>query len=285
MISWLTGVWSRTHVVRILDGGEDAGPLADRATLAELRIPSTIEAARKLTTTGRFTENICRCPGDTTIALHDDSDELVAAASLHGYGNISWERHRLHNDLHVADPVALHLLLATHGVPDQIPLFLAPLTDLLNLHEGHPQFRPSGDAGRQHLTERAVPHVLHPALLPLTGQQAGELSTAQLEAMNNQLATATPSPVDRAGILLSWLGRLPVPAEAYWGEGALIRHLLADIPRADIATAARHTPTAHTAMGVVNLALHSGDDGTLTTAIRPTLRRLLSVAPMPPRSR
>ncbi|MBO4161368.1 hypothetical protein JQN83_11165 [Micromonospora sp. MMS20-R2-23] len=92
VISWLTDVWARTHVVRILDGGEDAGPLADRAILAELRNPSTIEAARKLTTTGRFTENICRCPGDTTIALHDDSDELVTAASLHGYGNISWER-------------------------------------------------------------------------------------------------------------------------------------------------------------------------------------------------
>ncbi|MEU8376556.1 hypothetical protein AB0C22_26030 [Micromonospora sp. NPDC048894] len=270
--------------MQIVDGGEDAGPLADRAILAELRNPSTIEAAWKLTTTGRFTGDICRCPGDTTIALHDDSGVLITSASLHGYGNISWERQRLHNDLHVADPAALHLLLATHGVPDQIPLFLTPLTDLLNLHEGHPQFRPAGNAGRQHLTERAVPHVLHPALLPLTGQQAGALSTTQLDAMNDQLTAAAPSPVDRAGILLSWLGRLPIPAEAYWGEGALIRHLLADIPRADIATAARHAPTAHTTMGVVNLALHSGDDGTLTTAIGPALRRLLPAVPTPPHS-
>ncbi|MFY1623646.1 hypothetical protein ACN268_10600 [Micromonospora sp. WMMD735] len=107
--------------MRILDGGEDAGPLADRATLAELRSPSTIEAARKLTTTGRFTENICRCPGDTTITLHDDSDELVTTASLHGYGNVSWERQRLHNDLHVADPAALHLLLATHAPTPHAP--------------------------------------------------------------------------------------------------------------------------------------------------------------------
>ncbi|MEU1756777.1 hypothetical protein ABZ436_29545, partial [Micromonospora matsumotoense] len=110
--------------MQILDGGEDAGPLADRRILAELRNPSTIEAARKLTTTGRFTGDICRCPGDTTIALHDDSGVLITSASLHGYGNISWERQRLHNDLHMADPAALHLLLATHGVPDQIPLFL-----------------------------------------------------------------------------------------------------------------------------------------------------------------
>ncbi|MEU8265383.1 hypothetical protein AB0C02_32890 [Micromonospora sp. NPDC048999] len=93
------------------------------------------------------------------------------------------------------------------------------------------------------------------------------------------LTAATPSPGARAAILLSWLGRLPIPAEALWGEGVLVRQLLADLRPSDVATAAAETRTGHVATGVINLIMHTGGDGTLATAIGPTLRQLFPPAP------
>jgi hypothetical protein len=158
---WLDEVWSRADVVQVVAGGEDAGALTRRAVLAEM--PSSA-ALRTLTTAGRFTGDICRCHGGPTIVLRDASGEALARASVHGYGSVSWERTRFRDDLEVADPAGLHLLLAEHGVPHQLASFRAPLTERLKLHEGRPQFRPAGKAGLPVLVQRAVPEVLHPML-------------------------------------------------------------------------------------------------------------------------
>ncbi|MER7894436.1 hypothetical protein ABTX15_32010 [Micromonospora sp. NPDC094482] len=237
--------------------------------------------ARVLTTTGRFIGDICRCHGGPTIVLRDVAGEVLASAGLHGHGSVSWERSRFSNDLVVADPVALHLFVAGLGVPDQLTSFLAPLADLLNLQERRPQFRPTGREGKRYLIERGVPSVLHPVLVAATGQQCGELSDTHVDDVRRRLTAATPSATDRAAILLSWLGRLPIPAEAFWGEGVLVRQLLADLALPDIAAAAAEARTGDVATGVVNLVMHSGDDGTLATAIGPTLRQLFPPAPEP----
>lgn len=276
MIDWLDGMWSRTHVVQIVEGGEDAGPLANRAVLAELRDAAEIGTARMMSTAGRFTGDICRCHGGPTILLRDVAGRVLAGGSLHGFGTVSWERSRFRNDLVMADPAGLHLLLAEHGVPGQLTPFLASLMDLLDLHErdGEPQFRPAGTAGQRRLTERGVPIELQPVLAAVTGHQAGELSEAQTEEIRQRLAAAVVSPRARAVTLLTWLGHLPIPAEAFWGEGVLVRRLLTDLSAADIAAAAAGTRTGHVAMGVLNLIMFAGDDGALSTAISPTLRQL-----------
>ncbi|MEU8080937.1 hypothetical protein AB0B31_36470 [Catellatospora citrea] len=279
MIEWLDAVWSRTHLVQIVEGGEDGGPLPGRVVLAELLSAPSIDAGRMLTTTGCFTDDICRCNGELTIVLFDAAGQVLTSASLHGHGSVSWQRSRFRNDLVVADPTALHLFLAEHGAPHQLASFLAPLADLLNLHEGQPQFRPAGKTAKQYLAERGVPEVLHAVMVTITGQQAGELSEDQVDDIRRLLAATTPAPIDRAVLLLSWLGRLTIPAEALWGEGVLVRQLLADLSLPYITTAASDTRTAHVAMGAVNLALHAGDDGTLAMAVGPTLRQLFPAAP------
>ncbi|MFV2020539.1 hypothetical protein [Micromonospora sp. LOL_023] len=274
MIEWLDDVWSRTHMVQVVEGGEDGGPLRDRTILAELSDQAAVDAARVLTTKGRFPGGICRCHGGPTIVLRAAGGQVLASAGIHGHGSVSWERSRFRDDHAVADPAALHLFLAEHGVPDQLAAFVPPLADLLGLHETNPQFRPAGEAGRRYLTKRGVPHVLHPVLVTVTGQQSGELAEAQIDDVRHRLDAIMPSPTGRAMILLSWLGRLPIPTEAFWGEGILVRRLLADLALPDIATAAADTRTGHVAMGVVNLVMHSGDNGTLAAAIGPTLRQL-----------
>ncbi|MGX7671341.1 hypothetical protein [Plantactinospora sp. DSM 117369] len=279
MIEWLEDVWFRAHAVQIVEGGEDGGPLPGRAVLAELADAVSVDAARVLTTTGRSTGDVCRCLGGPTIVLSDIAGQVLANAGLHGHGSVSWERSRFRNDLVVADPAALHLFLAEHGVPNQLTPFLAPLAELLNLQEGRPQFRPAGRTGKRYLTERGVPDVLHPVLVAVTGQQSGELSDAQVDEARRRLTATMPSPAGRAAILLSWLGRLSSPAEALWGEGVLVRRLLADLALPDVATAAAETRTREVAMGVVNLVMHSGDDGTLAKAVGPTLRQLFPPAP------
>ncbi|MGC4755430.1 hypothetical protein [Micromonospora trifolii] len=285
MIEWLDDVWSQAHAVQIVEGGEDGGPLAGRETLAELPDAESVDTARALTTTGRFTGDICRCHGGPTFVLRDVAGEVLASAGVHDHGSVSWDRSRFRNDLVAADPAALHLFLAEFGVPDQLASFLAPLANLLNLQEGRPQFRPNGRTGKRHLIERGVPSVLHPVLLATTGQQCGELSDTQVDDVRRRLAVATPSGTARAAVLLSWLGRLSIPAEGFWGEGVLVRQLLADLTLPDIAAAATETRTGDVASGVVNLVMHSGDDGTLATAIGPTLRQLFPPAPAPKTAR
>ncbi|WP_208758392.1 hypothetical protein [Micromonospora violae] len=248
--------------------------------MTELMDAVTVEAARELTTTGRFTGDICRCHGGPTIVLRDRAGDVLARAGLHGHDSVSWERSRFRNDLVVADPATLRLFLAGHGVPNQLTSFLGPLADLLHLHEGRPQFRPAGKRGKRYLTERRVPDVLHPVLVAASGQQCGELSDTQVDGIRRRLTAAMPYPTARAAILLSWLGRLPIPAEALWGEGVLVRQLLADLSPHDVATAAAETRTGHVATGVINLIMHSGDDGTLTTAVGPTLRHLFPPTPV-----
>jgi hypothetical protein len=274
MIEWLDDVWSRAHVAQIVEGGEDAGPIADRSVLAELRATTSITAARRLTTYGRFTGDICRCHGGPTIVLYDATQQVLATAGIHGHGSVSWERSRFRNDLLVSDPIELHLFLAEHGVPGRLTPFLGLLADLLDLHETDPQFRPAGQPGEQQLAKHGVPEVLRPILGPLTGQQAAELTTEQSGEVRRLFTSAFPAPVDAATVLLSWLGRLSIPNEALWGEGVLVRQLLADLPSDDIAAAAAGRPTGEIAMGAVNLAMHAGDDGRLAAAIRPALHLL-----------
>lgn len=271
---WLGDVWSRTHVVQIVAGGEDGGPLAGRTVLAEIRSASSVDALRTLITAGHFTGDICRCHGGPTVVLRDASGQALASAGIHGYGSVSWDRSRFRNDLTVADPAGFHLFLAEQGVPHQLAMFQAPLTDWLNLHEGRPQFRPAGKAGRPYLAERGVPEVLHPMLLAVSGQQAGELPDAQVDDARRRFTAAMPSPVDRAMALLSWLGRLSVPCEATWGEGVLVRRLLAALPEADLTAASAAASSAHVVMGVVNTATYSEDNGMLALAIGPALRQL-----------
>lgn len=187
---------------------------------------------------------------------------------------MSWDRSRFRNDLTVADPAEFHLFLAEHGVPHQLAMFKAPLTDRLNLHEGRPQFRPAGEAGRPYLADRGVPDVLHPMLLAVSGRQVGEFPDAQIADARRRLTAAMPSPVDRATALLSWLGRLSVPCEETWGEGALVRRLLADLPEADLTAASEAASSAHVVMGVVNTDTYSEGNGMLALAVGPALRRL-----------
>jgi hypothetical protein len=276
---WLGDVWSQTDVVQVIAGGEDGGALSRRAVLAEVRGAASVDALRMLTTAGHFTGDICRCPGGPTVVLRDASGEVLAGAGIHGYGSVSWDRSRLRNDLTVADPAGFHLFLAEHGVPHQLALFQGPLTALLNLYEGRPQFRPAGKPGRSYLADRGVPEVLYPMLLAVTGQQAGELADDQVDEARRRLTAALPSPVDRATTLLSWLGHLPVPCEAMWGEGALVRRLLADLPQEDLEAAAAAESSAHVVMGVVNTAMHGENESALAAAIGPALRRLFPPTP------
>ncbi|MEV4413348.1 hypothetical protein [Catellatospora sp. NPDC049609] len=280
MIDWLDGVWSRAVAVQVLDGGEDGGDLDRRELLAEVSQPQALARARELMTAGTFTGGICRCLGGMTVVLRDAGGAVLGAASVHGYGTLSWERSRFRDDLEVADPAALHLFLAEQGVPGQLAQFHADLVGLLGLREGTPQFRQAGREGkalaeaRRVLAARRVPAVLHGPLSAVSGQQAAELDGARLDAIRALLVADVPDPVARAGVLLEWLGRLPAEAEAFWGEGVLVRRLLADLSGQDLVAAVAGSGSGHVAMGVVHWSRWHGADASLVAAVAPTLRRL-----------
>jgi hypothetical protein len=275
MIDWLDERWSEAHTVQVVERGEDGGGLSGRRVITEIRAPGEMRTAKALMTAGQLTGHMCGCHGEQTIVLRGRDGGLLGSASLHGYGTVSWERHRFRNDLHVADPTGLHLFLAEHGVSGQLACFMAPLVEALDLREGRPQFRPAGVAGQAALEARGVPEELHPLLAGFSGRQAAAVPAATIDCLWHRLVHLAPEPVDRAGVLLSWLGHLPVTGEALFGEGVLVRRLLAELSTLDIRAAAA-TPTGHIVMGVVNWSLWNHEDtGALAAAIGPTLRAVL----------
>lgn len=271
---WLSDVWAGTRTVRVLDGGTDGGPLADREVLVRLADRPRVDRARELTTNGQFTGDICRCLGGPTLALYDAGDRIIGSGTIHGHGTVSWERSRFADDLRLAEPTALALFLSECGVAGQLLGVFTDLVTALGYHERSeaPQFRPVGLPAV--LADRQVPEPLRGALVGVGGDSSARLPEERVRVLVRHLAAAEPDPIVRAVGLLGWLGRLPYPTEALWGEGALVRRLLAALPEADIVAAVAIGEPA-VALGALNWAVHQPDDRAVAAALAPTLRRLL----------
>ncbi|MEV4757564.1 hypothetical protein AB0J86_20965 [Micromonospora sp. NPDC049559] len=274
LADWLPDVWAQTRTVRILDGGGDGGPLPERKILAGLADPAQLDRLRGLSTSGRFTGDSCRCLGNLTLALYDVDDRLLGNATVHGHGRISWERAGFADDLEVAEPTALALFLAECGVAGRLVGLFTDLVMALGYYEESdaPQFRPAGVAAA--LADRQVPEALRAELVGVAGNVAAELPDDRVRELARRLTAAEPDGVARARTLLNWLGRLPFPTEALWGEGVLVRHLLATLPEPVIVAAAA-ADQATVALGALNWGVHQPDDRVIAAAIAPTLRRLL----------
>lgn len=225
---WLDDVWARTELVQILRGGEDGGPVEDREILGWVETPDDLAQLRVLSRTGSFTGDICRCHGSLTLSLHDVRGDLVGHASLHGVDTISWNRARFRDDLELSDPVGLALLLARNGETRPLTRFSSRLARVLGLQEGRPQFRESGHGrhGAGLLARRQVPTSLRPELINTSGWQVAELPEDQVEGYRGLLGAQYPDPSALSISLLMWLGSLPDPMEAEYGEGVLVRRLL-----------------------------------------------------------
>jgi hypothetical protein len=112
--AWLDEVWGRTEAAVILRGGDDGGPLDRRDVLAEIYDADALAELRRLTTTGDFLGDRCRCHGSLTVALLDASGEFIGSGSRHGRTDIAWAG--FGNNLQVADPAGLIAFLERHGV-------------------------------------------------------------------------------------------------------------------------------------------------------------------------
>ncbi|MER7417975.1 hypothetical protein ABT346_14520 [Micromonospora peucetia] len=271
---WLSDVWARTQTVRVLEDGMSGGPLDDREVLVQLTDRARVARAQELTTNGQFTGDICRCLGGPTLALYDANDRILGSGTIHGHGSISWERSRFANDLKVAEPTALTLFLSDCGVTGQLLSLFTDLVLALGYYERSkaPQFRPAGVPAV--LADRQVPDTLRDMLVGIGGNSAANLPEERVRVLLQRLAVAEPDPIARANALLGWLGRLPYPTEALWGEGVLVRRLLATLSEVDIVAAAA-TGEPVVALGVLNWAAHQPDDRVVAAAIAPTLRRIL----------
>lgn len=274
LTDWLAETWGQTRTVRVLAGGLYDGPLIDRAVLAEIVDPARLATARQLTTNGVFTGGTCRCPGSLTLALYDVDGRVLGGATLHGHGSISWERSRFADDLDIAEPTALALFLSECGVSGLLVSLFTPLVEALGYYEKSTvrQFRPPSAPAL--LIERQVPPALRDDLLGIAGDSAAELSPERVHTFARRLATGQPDPVDRAVALLNWLGRLPYPTEALWGEGVLVRRLLDMLPESDLVVAAASGDPV-VALGAINWAVHQPDDRVVAAAIAPVLRAVL----------
>ncbi|MFI8105776.1 hypothetical protein [Streptomyces sp. NPDC086023] len=282
---WLAEVWARTRLVQVLAGGEGADPLDERPLLGWIEGAGPLAELRSLSTRGRFTGGVCRCPGGFTLSLHDAGGEPLGRASLHGVDSVSWERGRFGDDLEVADPVGLALLLARHGAPGVVARFSSRLAVALGLREGRPQVRQAGPGphGAGLLAGRGVPDALRPALAELSGLDAGRLPEARVATLRDRLVESVPDAAERTLALLSWLGRLPDPMEADFGEGLLVRALLDDTHVLPTLTAHSPPPDPNLTLALLRWAARAAraaltdpqDGATLATLAAPALRRIL----------
>ena len=274
---WLDDVWARTVLVQVLGGGEGHCPLEDRPILGWIEDPEALSELRVLSTTGSFTGDVCRCLGSLTLSLHDADGGAVGHASLHGLDTVAWDRARFGDNLEVADPVGLALLLSRYGASRWLTRSSSRLARVLGLQEGRPQFRQAGHgrAGADLLAVRQVPLALRPALARVSGQEAADLPEEQVDELRQELVRACPNPDARSLALLAWLGSLPEPMEAEFGEGVLVRRLLEGPSPLASASGWGQPLEGKVALGVMRWAGSQSQEFPLADLLGPCLRTLL----------
>ncbi|MFG3713385.1 hypothetical protein [Micromonospora sp. NPDC047730] len=273
MRQWLEDAWAHVRVARILSEGEGGPPLPDRDVLAEVADSTALEKLRTLTTSGEVLEDICRCPGDLTLALYDADDVLIGSASVHP-GAIAWQRDRFGVDLATSNSIDLELFLSELGVQGGSRSLLSEMITALELDEGDVQFRPAGDDAA--LVRHRVPEALHDELRDLSGDQAANIDQSSIPRM---IAKMTQSEADPAAVvrpLLAWLGTATWPAEAIAGDGELARRLLAELGSSTVERVLPGLSDPSEVMGGVVWATHQPDDAASVVALGPAIRRILS---------
>ncbi|WP_141721616.1 hypothetical protein [Micromonospora citrea] len=273
MRQWLDDARGRVRIARILSEGEDGPPLSEREVLAEVTDVAALEKLWKLTTSGEVTRDICRCPGDVTLALYDTGNDLVGSASVHP-GAISWERERFGVDLVTADPVDLELLFAELGVQGGSRSLLSEMISALGLDEGDVQFRPAGDD--EALARHRVPVALRDELRGMSGDMAAKVDQSSVPRMVAKLTQSEPDPATVARQLLAWLGTATWPAEAIAGDGDLARRLLTELGSSTVERVLPDLADPSEVMGGVVWATHQPDDTSSVVALGPAIKRILS---------
>ncbi|MGP3975792.1 hypothetical protein ACTWQF_17635 [Streptomyces sp. 8N114] len=286
---WFDDVWARTRLVQVLAGGESAEPLDSRTLLGWVESPESLGKLRSLSTQGVVTMDTCRCPGSLTITLHGAEKQLLGRASLHGPDALLWEGGRFCGNLEVSDPVGLALLLARHGAMRHLAGLSTRLAYALGLREGRPQFRAAGRGpnGARLLGTRGVPAILRPALSRVSGHDCARLADTRVEELRLMLSDWEPDEQRRAVLLLTWLGRLPEPMEADYGEGVLVRSLLRGLAPVTAARAIGMPIDSHVALGLLRWVRHHQESGdmdadALTDLLEPVLYQTFPATPPAP---
>ncbi|MFE2410142.1 hypothetical protein ACFXDE_17575 [Kitasatospora sp. NPDC059408] len=94
-------------------------------------------------------------------------------------------------------------------------------------------------------------------------------------AFREQLAADYPDPAGRAAALLTWLGSLPHPMEAEFGEGVLVLRLLEGLDPVGRATALPQPLDDRVVLGLLRWAWEQPVDLDLVNLVEPTVRALL----------
>nr|PPQ60770.1 hypothetical protein C5F59_31920 [Streptomyces sp. QL37] len=291
MEEWWDEAWARTRLVEVLAGGEGPEPLDERAVLARIDSAEALEELRALSTRGTIEDDRCRCPGSTTLALRDGEGQSLGRASLHGHDALLWEGGRFCGNLGLADPAGFLLLLARQGTARRLALLSTRLAYALDLREGRPQFRQAGRGphGAGLLEARRVPGVLRTRLREVPGRECADLDAPRVDELRGLLAEAEPDGHRRALALLAWLGRLPEPMEAGWGEGVLVRALLCGLDPVAAAAGSGRNDDPHLVLGLLRWAdsvrtpeetATETDAGALADLVAPVLRRYLPPEPV-----
>src|SRR5215218_7093909 len=80
---WLTEIWSTARSLAVLRGGEDGPAVQLRELIAVIDDPSILHQVREWTTSGDYKGDVCRCPGDLTLALHGPDGAMLGSATVH----------------------------------------------------------------------------------------------------------------------------------------------------------------------------------------------------------
>ena len=269
---WILDAWRRVRVIKIFEGGEDGPPVLQRQALAVIDDLGVQTRIQKLATEGVLTGDTCRCPGDLTIALFDEADHLIGAATLHP-GRVSWERASYGNDLIAPRIVQLRLLLAEVGINGTSKVLLEPLISALDLFEGDVQFRLAGDAASR--SAQIVPAALLPALLRWSGDEAATLESEVVATLTSELVRAEGN-VERAIVqLFGWLGAVTWPAEALAGDGLLARRMVERFAVTDVEAVLPTLGEPAAVMGAVVWAANRADDAAVIAALSPAIMKIL----------
>ncbi|GAA2500721.1 hypothetical protein [Winogradskya humida] len=266
---WLKETWDRARKVVIADGGEDGQPVAGREVLATVEDETALRQLREWTTSGNLRGDVCRCPGDLTVAVYDAEDVLLGSGTLHP-GRVSWERERFRNDL-LVDDIGLRLFLSGLGVGGSSSALLSDLLTKLDLVDDGAECRQAGDVAA--LEASRVPPVLFDHLRDHSGLEAAGFGADTIGVMVGDLVRSAGQ---RGAVrqVLAWLGSVVWPTEALGGDGQVAKRMLESLGGVERELAGLTEPAE--VMGAVVWAIfRGGDDTDVMNAVGPAVGRVL----------
>jgi len=218
---------TKTHAVRVLEGGNCHREGEERRLLAETSEPAALASLRatlQIVDPGEHCIH-CMCCGDPSLEFVAADGSRLALISIHHGKSIRWQEWR--SDARLVDGVALAVWLAERGIDSSIKEFAREV-----------------EADRKWEVDRARWRAaMPPALVPFWPAAENSMGMQDVTPLKSAIESSLPDERGRIRMLLEWFGSGAGPWSGFPAYEIAAERLLLEYSTANIVASIESAPT------------------------------------------